>query len=394
LKTLLFANRRDSALAPLTDTSCVALLSVACKPLIVHTVESLAMAKLTDLIVVVSSDADAVEIALGDGTRWGMRFEYLRTAAGESEERTAEGITDRLGDEYLVVRGEVLRTPIIADFLERSRSIGARSVVATIGGVDAGIRLVKSEERLPESVASRQDRAGLTNQDERRIDFPDARLSSLESLAAFHRASLDIVRGDFPGLIIPGRDVAPRVRVGRHAKFTAKAIKEVPVLIGSRCRISSTAELCGEVLVSNDVVVDRRAVIRSSVIMPNTYIGQLVEVTNAIVAGDRLIHVDTGTVATIVDSFLLARISVANRSFVRDLKWIVRACVALAKGLTWRSIKPSVISKVRTMERGQLRASRRTTRVEEPSPSFQNRVPGFGQSEPKPNTVMVAGTIQ
>jgi mannose-1-phosphate guanylyltransferase/phosphomannomutase len=344
LKTLLFANRTDSALAPLTDTSCVALLSVACKPLIVHTVESLAMAKLTDLIVVVSSDAEAVEIALGDGTRWGMRFEYLRTAAGESEERTAEGIRDRLGDEYLVVRGEVLRTPIIADFLERSRSIGARSVVATIGGVEAGIRLVRSEERLPESVASRQDRAGLTNQDER-IDFPGARLSSLQSLAAFHRASLDIVRGDFPGLIIPGRDVAPKVRVGRHAKFTAKAIKEVPVLIGSRCRISSTAELCGEVLVSNDVVVDRRAVIRSSVIMPNTYIGQLVEVTNAIVAGDRLIHVDTGTVATVVDSFLLARISVANRSFVRDLKWIVRAFAALAQGLTWRSIKALVISK-------------------------------------------------
>jgi mannose-1-phosphate guanylyltransferase / phosphomannomutase len=44
------------------------------------------------------------------------------------------------------------------------------------------------------------------------------------------------------------------------------------------------------------------------VIMPNTYIGELVEITNAIVAGNRLIHVDTGTITTVTDSFLLANI--------------------------------------------------------------------------------------
>jgi hypothetical protein len=149
----------------------------------------------------------------------------------------------------------------------------------------------------------------LRDERESRIEFPAARLSLLESLAEFHRTSLDLVAGHFTGLIIPGREIAPGVRVGRHSSLPPSAIKETPLLIGSRCRIADNAELSGGVVISNDVVIDRNAVIHRSVIMPNTYVGELVEVTNAIVAGNRLIHVDTGTVATVADSFLLASIS-------------------------------------------------------------------------------------
>src|ERR1700722_899446 len=115
MKTVLFANRIAPELAPLTETSCVALLSVGCKPLIVHSVEALAMAELVDVMVVVSLGDDAVEAELGDGTRWGMRFEYVSATPEESEKSTVERIMARLGEENLSVRGEILRTPIIAE---------------------------------------------------------------------------------------------------------------------------------------------------------------------------------------------------------------------------------------------------------------------------------------
>ncbi len=314
MKTVLFANRAGAELAPLTNYSCVALLSVACKPLIVHAVESLAMANLTDVLVVVSSGDDAVEAALGDGARWGMRFEYVPASATESTGSTVARLRERLGDEYLLVRGEVLRTPIIAEFLDRCRFIEARSVVATIGGVDSGVRRVRREARLDGRDPSKGNsiRRLDNRKEEDRVEFSEGRLSLLESLTAFHRACLDIVAGEFAGLIVPGREVAPRVKVGRHSKLPMSAIKDTPLLVGSRCSIASNAELGAEVLVSNDVVIDRRAVVRSSVIMPNSYIGELVEVANAIVAGDYLIHVDTGTIATVTDSFLLARIGSAD----------------------------------------------------------------------------------
>ena len=62
--------------------------------------------------------------------------------------------------------------------------------------------------------------------------------------------------------------------------------------------------------------------------MPNTYVGELVDVTNAIVAGNRLMHIDSGAVATVTDSFLLARISTACASTGMRRR-LDRACGAI-----------------------------------------------------------------
>jgi mannose-1-phosphate guanylyltransferase / phosphomannomutase len=312
MKVVLFATRAVGALAPISEFSCIALLSVACKPLIVHTIEALAVAGLTDVIVAVSNDAHAVEAALGDGARWGMRFEYVHAATGESDEDLVERIQHRLGEEYLLVRGEILRTPIVVDFLDRATTPGAWSVTATIGGVDAGLTLVNC------GIGSRKNAsaapAGLAPGDGLgyHVEFREARLSLLDSLAAFHRAHLDILAGHFGGLIIPGREMAPGVKLGCHSTVPSNAIKAFPLLIGSRCRIANNADLGANVVVSDDVMIDSRAVLRAAVIMPHTYVGELVELDHAIVAGNRLIHVDTGVVATVTDSFLLATIHPEN----------------------------------------------------------------------------------
>ena len=76
----------------------------------------------------VSPNAHAVEAALGDGARWGMHFEYVLATAGEPERQSLQRIRHRLGHEYLVMRGEMLRTPMVAEFLERARALAAASV--------------------------------------------------------------------------------------------------------------------------------------------------------------------------------------------------------------------------------------------------------------------------
>lgn len=311
MKAVLFATRIVPELAPLVGSSCMALLNVACKPLLVHTVEALALAGLTDVVVVISAHAAAVATELGDGARWGMRFEYVLAAANETSAHTLERISRKLGGEYLVVRGEMLRTPIIGEFIERARSSEAHTVVAAIGAIDAGLRLVKSAGNPRQKTPSGAADAGPHGASELRIDFPKARLSLLGSLREFHRAHLDLLYGRFAGLVVPGKNTSPNVRVGRHTMVSAKAIKHPPLLIGAGCRIADNAELGGEVVISDNVMIDHRARIRSSVIMPNTYVGELVEVTNAIVAGNRLIHIDTGTITTVTDSFLLAGIGSA-----------------------------------------------------------------------------------
>ena len=102
MKTILLANRLAPELSPLTELTCAALLRVAGKPLLIHAIESIAAARLTDIFVVVSPFADHVEKMLGDGARWGMQFTYVN-ARGEE-------CPDELIRRFAIARGRD-RTP-------------------------------------------------------------------------------------------------------------------------------------------------------------------------------------------------------------------------------------------------------------------------------------------
>jgi hypothetical protein len=77
-------------------------------------------------------------------------------------------------------------------------------------------------------------------------------------------------------------------------------------------------------VVSSDSVIDRDVTLYRAVIMPDTYVGKLVEVSDAIVAGNLLIHVHTGTHARVTDLFLLSRIQ------KRSIAAVIRSSVARA----------------------------------------------------------------
>jgi hypothetical protein len=97
--------------------------------------------------------------------------------------------------------------------------------------------------------------------------------------------------------------------VGRHSRVPPTAVKRPPVFAGVRCEVHPQADLRGDVVLSGDVVIDRGATLKSAVVLPRSYVGELVEVQNAIVWSDLLIRVDTGSVARVTDAFLLSALS-------------------------------------------------------------------------------------
>jgi NDP-sugar pyrophosphorylase family protein len=306
MKTLLFANRHGAELLPLTRERCVALLPIAGKALIVHSIESLAMAKLTEVIVVVrSAHLAQITMELGSGARWGMRLEYLPVAGAESSDAIVGHLNGHMGDDFLVVRGDILRTPIISRFLRQASTAGTPASTATIGGICAGVRYVGRNTARPLGIPDEPTDLRRWHDPVEPLEFPNDRLSLIESLPGFHRANIDAISDRFPGLVICGRSPKPRVLVGRNVRLPASALRGSPIFVGSRCHVAASAELLTDVVVSNDVVIDRGVTLKSAVIMPNTYIGQLLEVSDAIVQGDTLIHVDTGTVTRVSDPLLL-----------------------------------------------------------------------------------------
>jgi hypothetical protein len=93
-----------------------------------------------------------------------------------------------------------------------------------------------------------------------------------------------------------------------------RSLKQGQAYVGDNSRVSPQAELIGEVMIADNVVVDRAATIYDSVILPHSYVGELVEIGNAIVSMDLLVRVDTGAVLNVSDAFLLGRLSGEQRA--------------------------------------------------------------------------------
>jgi mannose-1-phosphate guanylyltransferase / phosphomannomutase len=333
MKAVVLACGDGTGLRPLTESTNASLLPVADKPLLVHALEALALANLKHAFLIVSSFAEDVKRTLGDGTQWGMRFEYLSTGPDNSPHDVLARLHEELNEDYLLVRTQMLRTPMVAQFLTRTASFHSDEIMATIGGVSAGISVVRRGARL----WSR--RTKLSDGDQwcertRRVDFGEERLLLINSPAALHRANLDAIAGRFPGLILPGRELRARLRVGRKSRLPSAAIKGVPLFVGSRCRVAGNAELMSETVVSSDSVIDRRATLRRALVMPRTYVGPLLEVSNAIVAGDLLIDVDTGTHTKVTESFMLS--SIDNRPLVG----VIRDAAARVGGMLRVAFSP------------------------------------------------------
>lgn len=90
---MIFAAGRGERMRPLTDGCPKPLLQVGGKPLIVWTIEALARAGLTDIVINHAWLGERIEAALGDGSRFGVRLAY--SAEGEALE-TAGGIAQAL----------------------------------------------------------------------------------------------------------------------------------------------------------------------------------------------------------------------------------------------------------------------------------------------------------
>ncbi len=392
MRALVFADRQGAELAPLTENLPLALLPVAGKEVLVHCIEDLVGAGVRELLIVVSAHADQIEAALGDGRRWGAAFRFVLSRGEEDPGEVWRRLSLAEDEPLLALRGDVLRAPAVAAFLDLAQGRAGARLVGHLGDPRGGLVLVRPRLAMAESsselpgggpgtlsgpVADQSVITGLAGTAVTRagtddsassaaiagvapaqgmevevlavpaalgdlrwsvprasarsvpslavdsFDLLPAQLNLLTSIGDYHRANRDLVAGRFLGIALPGRMVALGLTLGRRAQVSPKCLKQGVAFVGANSRVHPEAELLGEVVIGDEVVVDRGATIRDSVILSRTYVGELVEVANAVVASNLLIRVDTGAVLRISDAFLLGNLAeggmggVAARGFDR-----------------------------------------------------------------------------
>lgn len=310
MRALVFADRQGLELSPLTETMPVALLPVVGKAVLIHGIEELVAAGIRDLTLVVSAHAEQIEAALGRGERWGANFRFVLSRGEEDPAEMWRRLSLGDQDPVLVLRGDVLRGAGIEKFLQLAQGLAGTSLVGVPADPrGAAILLRPGSDERPECLSMLRWSQPLACEGLEGGRPWEVALACLEDLRAYHQANLDGVAGRIPGLRIPGRTLALGLSLGRRAKVSPRSLKQGVAFVGANSRVHPQAELLGEVVISEDVVVDSAATIRDSLILPKTYVGELVEVSHAIVASNRLIRVDTGAIVHISDAFLLADLS-------------------------------------------------------------------------------------
>ncbi|WP_367026692.1 NDP-sugar synthase [Methylococcus sp. ANG] len=306
MRVIVLADRIGRELLPLTDRTCVALLPVAAKPLIDYTLEMLAAAGIGEAVMAVGPFGEQLRAHLGDGRNFDLSLDYW-PSPGEVDIALLLSQLPKYPDKStLIVRGDMLRSPILGEFLEAAGSSKASVLHGWCDGKPAGLWLLRGSADDTRGMGWQDIVSGTPVPAACKLLLKEGTACLLESLWAYHGANLDAAAGRIQGLAIPGRQIQPGLTVGRNSSVSTANLADVTALVGSHCRIHPSAQLQGQAVISDGVIVDRGARLSNAVVLPHSYVGELVTVENGIVRGNDLLRVDTGAQLRIVDAFLLA----------------------------------------------------------------------------------------
>jgi lipopolysaccharide/colanic/teichoic acid biosynthesis glycosyltransferase len=315
------------------------LLPLVDRPFVQHVVEYLARLGITRIDIAVCACPEAYSDLLGDGSRWGIccRCHLVKDPDRPYHLLHLLGIAET--DIILMAHANRLpRLPL--PFLEKNTiypllydrvsNDDSRSESAWTGW---GWIPALYFRNIPSDAGEAELYAVLASDSQCRHIAVSA-LLSVQSYADVMNAHMAVIAGKAPELLLTGREIEPGIWISRNVRLHPYARIEPPVYIGKNCSISEKVVLGPGTVVCDNCVIDRGSVIRSSVIFEGSYVGEYLDITDAIVDRNRLINVRLGAETVVREDFILGRVTHSS-----GLSWwrrgLSRAIAALILLVTW-----------------------------------------------------------
>jgi glucose-1-phosphate thymidylyltransferase len=119
VKGLILSGGKGTRLRPLTYTSAKQLVPVANKPVLFYGIEAIAEAGIREIGIVVGDTQAEIRAAVGDGSRWGVRVEYIEQDAPRGLAHAVKISQPFIGDDpFVMYLGDNLLNKGIAHFVE------------------------------------------------------------------------------------------------------------------------------------------------------------------------------------------------------------------------------------------------------------------------------------
>ncbi len=134
MKAIVLCAGEGTRLRPLTHTSAKHLIPVANRPVILYTLEAIRAAGIDEIGVVVSPNVEEeFKLALGDGSKWGVRISYILQESPKGLAHAVSCAHDFLSDEpFLVYLGDnLLENGVVEIVREFQKSRAGASLLLT-----------------------------------------------------------------------------------------------------------------------------------------------------------------------------------------------------------------------------------------------------------------------
>lgn len=288
------------------------------KPFIQHVVEYLTEQGITDFEVVVCHRPEKIKGLLGNGERWGVNIKYHVVENPAQSYKPLQFLkmeqndvlianADRLPDldlknkDYKNKRFDaILFNTLDTQKTENDESFEwcgwawlSKSFLNQMKEFD--------EKAICESPGQKQGKAVKTEYVKQILSA--ATLSDLLS------SQEKTMTKKFHGLHSVARQVEPGIWLSRNVELQPDVKVLPPVYIGEDCRLIKGCQIGPNTVIGNNCVIDKYSVVKNSVIMPGTYIGEDLELSHSLADKNLLINIKIGSEIQVSDDFLIGSIT-------------------------------------------------------------------------------------
>ena len=350
MQAVVYATNKHTELAAFSKTTPVAMLPIADRPAASLAIEHLARSGCRDIVVCLYQQDESIEAYFGTGRRWGVNLRYLLHRQLLGTAGMLKRALPYLHDTFIFLPANAIIDLDIEDALDfHRRNKSALTVILHTppdGSADTRVSLDETGHVLlsgqPDSALvstgayiiepSALPYIPSTATPEVENDLVAALLKAqlpvmgyrmkdywngLETLGAYQTAQHDYLYSAWQttklgtGSLIRNAtintlQIAPGIWIGKNHAIHPAANIAAPVCVGDNCLIGRDVALGPYTVIGRDVIVDDEATINNSTVLPNTYVGRLVNIEHRIVCKGLIGDPLTSKTTEVVDEFLLS----------------------------------------------------------------------------------------